>query len=163
MANGFGSLTWLLPATPALVGHQANPGDPPPWLHPRYQASSLLRGGRPLCPASVRSPLQVCCLGISLSRLTARPTSRRVEATGSHVPHKSLSRARATFMPDTTWPVGRLPPGSSRSNFSTPVSMSSRLFRHVISGSLPLAFASRTGRAPGAPFPQRSPPRLLTG
>src|SRR5215207_820789 len=63
MANGFGSLTWLLPATPSLVGHQANPGDPPPWLHPRYQASSLLRGGPPLCPASVRSPLAGLLLG----------------------------------------------------------------------------------------------------
>jgi hypothetical protein len=53
-------------------------------------ASSLLRGGPPLCPTSVRSPLQVRCLGISLSRLPATPSSRRVEVTGSHVPHKRL-------------------------------------------------------------------------
>src|SRR6266487_4584265 len=30
-----------------------------------------------------------------------------------HVPHQSLSQARATSMPDATWAVSRSPPGSS--------------------------------------------------
>jgi hypothetical protein len=60
------------------------------------------------------------------------------EATGSHVPHQSLSQTRATSMPDATWAVGRSPPGSSQgwnrpsvltssATFSTP----HRWFTHV--------------------------------
>ena len=38
-----------------------------------------------------------------------RPTAA-FETTGSHVPHQSLSQARATSMPDTAWAVSRSPP-----------------------------------------------------
>ena len=38
-----------------------------------------------------------------------RPTAA-FETTGSHVPHQSLSQARATSMPDATWAVSRSPP-----------------------------------------------------
>src|SRR5512132_1325364 len=37
-------------------------------------------------------------------------SSLRIGATGSHVPHKSLSRARAAFMPVTARAVSRYPP-----------------------------------------------------
>jgi hypothetical protein len=50
-------------------------------------------------------------------------------------------------MPDTTWPVGRHPPGSSRGHKPSPVSMPHVVFRHVISGSLALAFVIHTCRA----------------
>jgi hypothetical protein len=65
-------------------------------------------------------------------------------ATGSHVPHQSLSQARAPFMPDTAWAVGRYPPGSSRSCFRSSVSMSFLAFRHFIGGLLSLAFLAPT-------------------
>jgi hypothetical protein len=86
---------------------------------------------------------------------TAPLAARGRGATGSHVPRRSPDQARATSMPDTAWPVGRLPPGSSRGRFTPPVSMSSKgCFRHVISGSLALAFLAHTCRAHGAAFPQ---------
>src|SRR5215211_7520016 len=50
-------------------------------------------------------------------------------------------------MPDTTWPVDRHPPGSSRGHKPSPVSMPHAVFRHVISGSLALAFVVHTCRA----------------
>ncbi len=91
--------------------------------------SALLRDGPPLCPAPVLSPSQFPLLG-DLPRATdRRPTphhwpDRPVGATGSHVPCKSQDHARATSTPDTTWPVNRLPPDSSRDSKAFPVSMS---------------------------------------
>ena len=86
---------------------------------------------------------------------TAPLAARGRGATGSHVPYQSPDQARATSMPDTAWPVGRLPPGSSRGRFTPPVSMLSKgCFRHVISGSPALAFLVHTCRAHGAAFPQ---------
>jgi len=64
--------------------------------------------------------------------------------TDSPVPCRSLSQARATFMPDGTWAVSRYPPGWSRAKIPNPVSPSSQSFRHVISGSLTLAFLAHT-------------------
>src|SRR4029077_6070529 len=54
------------------------------------------------------------------------------------------------------------PPDSSRGNDFSPVSTSSIRFRHVIGGLLSLPSLSHTGRDHVPPFPQRSPPRLLT-
>lgn len=42
--------------------------------------------------------------------------------------HTGAAQARATFMPETAWPAGRLPPGSSRERFLSPVPMSSMAF-----------------------------------
>ena len=78
------------------------------------------------------------------SRPGAVPTGRSIVVAGSRVPHRSLGRARATFMPDTAWAVSRLPPGSSRGNDFSPVSMSSVRFRHFISGALAFAFSVLT-------------------
>jgi len=50
-------------------------------------------------------------------------------------------------MPDTAWPISRHPPGSSRGHKPSPVSMPLVVFRHVISGSLALAFVIHTCRA----------------
>jgi len=65
-------------------------------------------------------------------------------ATGSHVLCQCLNRARATSTPVTTWPVSRHPPGSSRGNDWTPVSMTPLRFRRFPSGSLTFAFSART-------------------
>jgi hypothetical protein len=56
-------------------------------------------------------------------------------------------------MPDTAWPIDRHPPGSSRDTNVAPVSMPPILFRHLISGSLALAFVIHTCRARSATFP----------
>ncbi len=71
---------------------------------------------------------------LSSSRDLRVDFSLRVEATGSHVPHKSLDHAHATFMPDATQPVGRFLLGSSRANDFVPVLTSFLRFRHVIFG-----------------------------
>jgi len=65
-------------------------------------------------------------------------------ATGSQVPHKSLSQARAAFMPAAVWAVSRSPPDLSQGNDWTLVSTTSLSFRHIISGSLTFAFLART-------------------
>jgi len=122
--------------------------------------SSLLPGGPPLCLASGLGPSRSLPLGAFPGRAGRRsgdhePISR--ETTGSHVPHKSLTRARATSMPDTAWAVGRCPPGSSQAPQNDLVSMSSDEFRHVCGGSLSLAFiGSYLTCSTARLFPQRS-------
>src|SRR5712691_11063679 len=71
---------------------------------PITEASTLLWGVPPLCPASVLRRLWDHHLRISL----------HIEATGSHVPHTSLEHGHALFMPDATQPVSRLPIVSGR-------------------------------------------------
>jgi hypothetical protein len=80
-------------------------GDLPPSLRRHYPASSLLRGSPPLIGASVLSTLRC-------ARLYLFPSHRR---SGSQVPYKSQSESHAACTPDTTRPVSRLPPCSSRS------------------------------------------------
>jgi hypothetical protein len=76
--------------------------------------SALLRDGPPLCPAPVLSPSQFPLLGDLPCATDRRPRQRHwpgrpVGATGSHVPCKSPSQARATSTPDAIWAVGRHP------------------------------------------------------
>ncbi len=81
-------------------------------------------------------------------RATTAPLAAHERGTtGSHVPHQSPGQARATSMPETTWPISRHPPGSSQASPPDPVSISSKWFRHVISRSLTLAFLTHTRRA----------------
>ena len=54
--------------------------------------------------------------------------SLHIGATGSHVPHRSLDQARATFTPDITHPVSRLLVSSSQDNHPTLVLMPTILF-----------------------------------
>lgn len=88
---------------------------------PRYQVSSLLRVHPPFRLASVLGSSWVHHLEFSLRRrvrwlfraFRRSPQSGSpslIEATGSHVPHKSLSWDRAAFMPVTTRAVSRRPP-----------------------------------------------------
>ena len=48
-----------------------------------------------------------------------------IGVTGSHVPHKSLDRVLAAFMPDAAWAVDRYPPDCSRVNDSLGVNLTS--------------------------------------
>ena len=134
------------PPTHRAVDHQTNPDDPPPSLQPHYRAFTATTSRSAPAPRIGTLPLAVSAAWGPPSRAgTDGPhTADGVGATGSHVPHQSLSRARAAFMPDTAWAVSRSPPGSSRGNDSPPVSMSSLRFRHVIGGSLSLAFSAHT-------------------
>ena len=54
--------------------------------------------------------------------------SLHIGATGSHVPHRSLDQAHATFTPDITHPVSRLLVSSSQDNHPTLVLMPTILF-----------------------------------
>ena len=133
------ALTCSLALPFQLASHQV-PGNPPPSLHPHYQASSLLRGSPPLHPASVL-PSQSSAWGSRAARTYLR---LRIGATGSHVPLRSLSQARATSMPDTAWAVSRLPPDSSRGNDPSSVLISLYAFDTSSVVYLLLAFLART-------------------
>jgi hypothetical protein len=89
------------------------------------------------------------------------PFSMPVYPGAPHVPCKSPYQARAAFMPGTTWPASRHPPGSSRGNNWTPVSECHRYaydVSTVVHSRSPSRLTPDTSRAP---FPQRSPPRLI--
>ena len=86
---------------------------------PHYQGLHRYYGTvRPCAPHRYSAPRGFRPLGFSLSadRVAIRPSERShsIGTTGSHVPHQSLNRARATSMPGTAWAVSRYPPGSSR-------------------------------------------------
>src|SRR5918995_19299 len=92
----------LIPLPVDQVDHSAVA--PPPSLHGRYSASSLLRGSPPLLGASVLSASRVL-------RLCLFPSHRRI---GSQVPYRSLNQSHATSTPDTASPVVRFPRCFSR-------------------------------------------------
>src|ERR1700712_1694538 len=70
--------------------------------------------------------------------------SLRIGATGSHVPYKSLIWLRAAYMPDAARADSRITRELIPRTGRTPVSTSSLVFRHVISGSLSLASPGHT-------------------
>jgi hypothetical protein len=78
-----------------------------------------------------------------LGALPLAPGKKTGHSTGTRLPAfhaKAADRARAAFMPGTAWPVNGYPPGLSRSYWDAPVPMPPIWSRHVISGSLTLAF-----------------------
>src|ERR1035438_443991 len=101
----FGSLTRLLPRHHGWP--PSSPGRPLPLRSsPITGPSSLLRSGPPLCPASLLSPSQICCLGFSLQTTDRRPKPLHwpTVPSGRQVP-EFRTRAQITlappFMPDT--------------------------------------------------------------
>ena len=102
-ADGEGPL-WFRPDPPTCVAARGcrvvlgRMGQPLCFSH--YEPSSLLRADPPPCPASVLSRSWGLHLRFFL----------RTGATGSRVPHKSLHRTHATFMPDAARAVNRHPP-----------------------------------------------------
>ncbi len=127
-----------------MLGAQAPPAvavdlrsalnDATPLLHRVSPVSQLLRVAPPLCLASVLSSSRGLHLDFSLC----------IEATGSHVPHKSLDHAHATFMPDAAQPVSRHLLDLIPRPLASSVLTSFLRFRHVISGSLAFVFAILT-------------------
>src|SRR4051812_41922487 len=85
---------------PSLVDPSLRLNHSTPSLRPHYRASTLLRVDPPLCHASGLWSSWVFHLGLSLG----------IVATGSHVPHESLNRARATFTPVIIRAVSRYRP-----------------------------------------------------
>src|ERR1700684_1371969 len=128
--------------------------------------STLLSNGPSLCPATRVRASRFRPLGALPETTSRRPkatsrSSRRT--TGSHVPCKSLTHARAAYMPDTIWPINRPPPDSSRSKAHASVSMSSTAFRQLTCGSLSFAFiGSHLTRSKARLFPYAQHQRLLT-
>jgi len=114
--------------------------------------SSLLRVAPPLYPASVLSRLGGFPLRFSLG----------IGVTGSHVPHKSLDRSLAAFMPDAAWAVDRLPPDLSRGNDSPRFRRRSYAFDTSSAVHLRSTPRSLPDRVSPGLFPTRSRPRLLS-
>jgi hypothetical protein len=128
--------------------------------------SSLLSDGPTLCPATVLSPHGFCRLEFSRGRPAAgqRPLADHpAERQNSHVPCKSLTHARAAYMPDTIWAINRHPPDLSWSQAPGPLLMSSTAFRHVTCGLLSFAFiGSHLTRSTARLFRNVQHERLLT-
>src|SRR5258708_9897177 len=133
---------------PSLVQHRSqqtrhhSPKPPPPFVFtsstPIPRASPLLLAGPPAGATTVLSASSFSCPAHSLSHPA---TARRSISTRLPAFHaKAADRARAAFMPGTAWPVNGYPPGSSRGYWDAPVPMPPIWSRHVISGSLTLAF-----------------------
>src|ERR1022692_4781101 len=133
---------------PSLVQHRSqqtrhhSPEPPPAFVFtsstPITGASPLLRAGPPARAATVLSASSFRCAARSLS-----PPAHAGGRIGTRLPKfraEAADRARAAFMPGTTWPVNGYPPGSSRGYWDAPVPMPSLWSRHVSSGSLALAF-----------------------
>src|SRR5215472_5925738 len=92
-------------ARPALPGFSATTRRPVPVL--RIGTLSLTGSsawGSPLSDRAGYDPRPIASDG--WAGPTPRPTTV-FGTTGSHVPHQSLSQARATYTPDITWAVSR--------------------------------------------------------
>ena len=80
----------------------------------------------------------------------------------SHVPHKSPNQIHATFMPDAAQAVSRYPLGLSWRTESHQFWRHPWNFDTSSNGSLSLVSLIHNWSRLAGPFPQRSPPRLLT-
>jgi hypothetical protein len=116
---------------------------------------------RPRAPRRYSTPHGVDRLRNSLSP-PAQQAGDSVGATGSHVPCKSPGQARAAYMPDAVWAVGRLPPDLSRSPGHAPVSTPLKFLttRHQRFAHARLPDPHLTRSSPRL-FPQRSPRTAL--
>src|SRR4051794_18755270 len=114
--------------------------------------SSLLRAVPPLCLASVLKPSWGLHLGVSLG----------IEATGSKVPCKGLSRTHAAFVPGVALSVGRLRQCWSRGNHHSPVSTPTYAFGTSSTVRFRSSFRSVPDAIESRLFQGRSPRQLLT-
>src|SRR6188472_3253232 len=135
---------------PQAVDRQAHQYDPPPSLQPHYRAfTATTRRSAPV-PRITTLPLADLPLGVLAPddrprAQTAPLAGRPIGATGSRVPHESPDHARATIH------AGHPPGQSAGSRQAAPGAMTRRRFRmspirfrHVIGGSLALAFVIHT-------------------
>jgi len=80
----------------------------------------------------------------------------------SHVPHRSLNQSHATFMPDTAQAVSRFPLSLSWCRDSHQFWRRPIVFDTSSDGLLALVSLIHSWSRLAGPFPQRSPPWLLT-
>ena len=97
-SNGFALSMRLIPS---LVDLRTRPNDAAPSVQPHYRAFLPTTG----CSAPVPRIGTLILMGSPDSDF-----SLGIGATGSHVPHQSLDRGHAAFMPDAAWAVDRSPP-----------------------------------------------------
>jgi hypothetical protein len=108
---------------------------------PITEVSSLLRAGPPACAATVLNASQFLLLNaLPLTTAATIDASRYVGACLPMFHTAAADQTHAACMPDTTWPIDGLPPGSSQGRIDTPVLMSFPKSRHVFSGSLVFVF-----------------------
>jgi len=116
---------------------------------PVTEASPLLRAGPPADAASVLSASRFLPPGaLPLDPPAAHDQGSGIDVRLPTFRAKAADRTRAASMPDTTWPVDGLPPGSSRAHLTAPVSMSSSCYD--------------TSSAVRSRSPSRSPPDAST-
>lgn len=95
---GFALSTRILPS-PVVLAPELNNATPS--LQPHYRTFNTTTGCSVPVPRIGNLTLTgTSCLGFSLN----------IGATGSRVPHESLIRRHAAFMPDAIWAVIRSPP-----------------------------------------------------
>jgi hypothetical protein len=105
---GLDPFTWLLPGTP--VDHQTGPGRPAPFTPPPLQRlHRCYEAVRPPAAHQYSAPCSFSCLESSLTPTDLNTPVASIAARSSHVPHRRLTRAPATFMPDTAWPGPQAP------------------------------------------------------
>ena len=153
-----------------MVDRRHRLGNPSPWLHPHYQASQLLRDGPPLCPATGTQSLPDSADWDAPSRrarLAATPAAfgfwpSVLRATGSTIsvqePKPSSRHLHAGHrLASRQVPARLIPRPQARPGFDVVFKFSTRQqwFTRV------RLLGSHLTRS-GVPFPQRSPPRLLT-
>src|SRR5829696_322090 len=127
---------------------------------PITRASPLLPGGPTSCPATVLDPSQFLLLE-ALPIPGHSTMTGSFEARISHVPHQSLSWARATSRPDATWPASKTParliPGQQLDPGFDVVDTVSTCHRWFASARLPSPHLTPFRCL----FRNRSPPRVL--
>jgi hypothetical protein len=155
LAAGFGSFTSS--SRDITVDRRPSQDDPPPSLDPHYRASSLPRGGPPLCPASVLNPFTLLPLGALPARNDRRPQplhwppqARNDRFTRSIPEPRPSSRHlhAGDHLGSTRVSPRLIPDHPSRPGFDLIFP-----FRHVSGGSLSLAFSVHTCRAQWRDFP----------
>ena len=147
-----------LPASP--VDHQTSQDDPSPSLRPALPGFLTTTRRSARLPRIGTRPLTVSAAWGSPSRRRSNTPASGIGARRSHVPCWRLDQARATFMPDTIWPVNRHPPDLSQGN-NWPW-FRCRRYAFDTSAVVHSRSPSRsTPDASSAPFPSRSPPRLI--
>lgn len=121
---------------------RTTPDEPAPSLHPHYRCFITTTGRSAGAPRLGTQHLAVSAATVRSLSLVS-PLIEAASCIGTRLPPfhtEAADQAHATSMPDTAWPVGGLPPGSSRDRIDAPVSMPLPKSRHVSSGSLSLVF-----------------------